>query len=187
MYLRDGILCIIEILNNILNKENNNVVNKRGNVFIFSIFLIAIILVILLFTLIIFISQTNSLLYNIKLDMYSINKSAILSVNKGITSREEFSYDEKEFRKYFEKMIKINYGLNDDLENESGLVNRVDIKEYKIYDKGKKDLYTNESLDNIIIHSVITVKIKPIIFEKLLENIFVFDIHEDVILNELKV
>ena len=161
--------------------------NKRGNVFIFSIFFIAIILVILLFTLIIFISQTNSLLYNIKLDMYSINKSAILSVNKGITSRKDFSYDEKEFRIYFEKMIKANYGLNDEFRNENGLIKEVDIKEYKIYTKGKKDAYTKEYLRNTTIHSVITVKVEPIIFKKLLENIFVFDIHEDVVLNELKV
>ena len=160
--------------------------NKKGNVLIFSIFFIAIILVIMLFTLIIFISQTNALLYNIKLDMYSINKSAIISVNKGITSRKSFSYDENEFEKYFVKMIKVNYGLNDELKNEDGIVESVKIKEYKIYTKGKKDSYTKERLKNTTIHSVIEVKIKPILFKNTFKELFIFEIHEDVILNELR-
>lgn len=169
-----------------MNVEEKKV-NKKGNILIFSTFFIAVILVILLFTIIIFISQINSLLYNIKLDMYSINKSAIISVNKGITSRGEFSYDEKEFEEHFQKMIQANYGLNEELKNEDGLVQKVNIKEYKIYTKGKRDNYTKKRLKDTTIHSVIEVKIKPIVFEDMLENLFIFEIHEDVILNELEV
>ena len=157
--------------------------DKRGNILIFSTFLVAIVVVIFLFILMIFISETNSLLYNIKLDMYSINKSAVISVNKGITSREKFSYDEKTYEDYFVKMLKVNYNLDDNLQSKDGLVEAVKIIEYDIYMSGEKDTYINNKVDDITIHSVIEVKIKPIILSKLLENVFVFEIHEDVVLN----
>ena len=113
--------------------------NKKGNVLIFSTFFIAIVLVIFLFLLMVFISEVNSLLYNIKLDMYSINKSAVISVNKGITSREKFSYDEKTYEDYFVKMLKANYNLDDNLKNKEGIVEAVKIIEYDIYMSGEKD------------------------------------------------
>ena len=49
--------------------------NKKGNAFIVSTFFITGILAIFLFIIMIFISEVNSILYNVKLDMYSINKA----------------------------------------------------------------------------------------------------------------
>ena len=160
--------------------------NRKGNLFIFSIFIIAAILVIFFFILLIFMSETNALLYNMKLDMYSINKSAILSVNKGITSRENFSYDEKDYREYFEKMLKANYRLSEELENKDGVIQEVKVLQYSIEKKGKKDKYTKQKLKDNTIHSVIRVKVKPVLNLAVLKNLFVFEIHEDVILNVLE-
>lgn len=159
--------------------------NKKGNALIFSIFFVAIVLVIILFIIMIFISEVNAMLYNIKLDMYSINKSAVISVNKGITSREKFSYYEKAYEEYFIKMLKANYNLNENLENKDGVVQQVKIIDYDILNKGEKDNYSKSKTKDIKIHSVIEVKIKPIILAKILENLFVFEIHEDVVLNTL--
>ena len=160
--------------------------HKKGNVLIFSVFLIAVVLVIFLFIMLIFMSEVNAYVYNLKLDMYSINKSAIISVNKGITSRQKFSYDKKVYQEYFEKMLKVNYQLDDNLENIDGLVQKVNVLEYSIYKEGKKDSYTKQKLDNNTIHSVIQVKIKPIFSLNQLENLFTFEIHEDVALNILE-
>ena len=112
---------------------------KRGNVLIFSIFLIAAVLVIFLFMMLIFISEVNAYVYNFKLDMYSINKSAIISVNKGITTRESFSFDKKTYQEYFEEMLRKNYKLNENLENSNGIIKSVKILEYDILKSGKKD------------------------------------------------
>lgn len=161
--------------------------NNKGNVFIFSVFFIALVLVIFLFTILIFISEVNSMLYNIKLDMYSINKSAIISVNKGITSRQNFSYDKKTYEEYFVKMLRTNYKLNENLENAEGIVQKVNVIEYDIYSKGEKDSYQKAKVNDTTIHSVIEVKIKPIICSNLLKDIFIFEIHEDVTLNMLSV
>ncbi|MBO5143836.1 MAG: hypothetical protein J6C46_12755 [Clostridia bacterium] len=157
--------------------------NKKGNILIFSVLFIAMILVVFLFVIIIYISEINSLLYNIKLDMYSINKSAIIAVNKGITSREKFSYDKETYEQYFKKMLSVNYNLNEDLKNEDGLIMQAKVLDYDVITKGKKDKYIGEIVKDTTIHSLIEVKIKPIIFKNLLEEQFTFEIHEDVILN----
>lgn len=158
---------------------------KRGNVLIFSIFLIAAVLVIFLFMMLIFISEVNAYIYNFKLDMYSINKSAIIAVNKGITTRENFSYDKKTYREYFEEMLRKNYKLNENLENYNGVIKKVQILEYDIIEHGKKDKYTNKKLQDNTIHSVIEIQLKPIFSIKQLEKLFTFEIHEDVVLNIL--
>lgn len=159
---------------------------KKGNILIFSVFLIAVILILFLFIMLIFIGEINAYLYNIKLDMYSINKSAIIAVNKGITSREKFSYDSKVYQEYFEEMLKKNYQLDENLENSKGLIQKVEIIEYSIIQNARKDNYTKKKLKGNNIHSVIEVKIKPIFALKQLENLFTFEIHEDVALNLLK-
>lgn len=159
--------------------------HKNGNVLIFSVFLIAAVLVIFLFIMLIFMSEVNAYLYNFKLDMYSINKSAIIAVNKGITSRESFSYDSKTYQEYFEEMLKKNYKLDENLENTNGVVQAVTILEYNIVEAGKKDGYTKRKLKDNTIHSVIKIKVKPIFSIKQLERLFTFEIHEDVVLNVL--
>lgn len=161
--------------------------NKNGNVFIISTLFIAGILTIFLFIIMIFISEVNSILYNVKLDMYSINKSAIISVNKGVTSREKFSYDKKTYLEHFKNLLVKNYNLDKELKNETGIIKEVKIIEYDIYQAGKKDKYSNQKLNDTTIHSVIEVKVKPIILEELLQELFTFEIHEDVVLNKINI
>ena len=162
--------------------------SNDGNSVIIGIIFVAIVIIILFFICTVFIGETNSILYNIKLDMYSINKSAIISVNKGTTSRAKtISYDKNDYLVYFKEMIKKNYNLDDNLINLNGLVQRVDIVDYEIYKKGQKDKYTDKKLQDITIHSVIKVKIKPVLFEELLDEKFVFDIHEDVALDLVEI
>ena len=158
---------------------------NSGNAFMISIIFILLILVIFIFICVIFASEMGSIAYNIKLDMYSFNKSAIISVNKSSTSRGEFSYEKEDYKKYFVDLLKKNYDLNDDLKNNDGIVKEVKIKEYEIIKKGKKDKYIDKKVNDMTIHSVIQVRIKPFFQMDFLEKICTFDIHEDVVLNEL--
>ena len=162
--------------------------SNEGNSFIIGIVIVALIIIVLFFVCAVFVGETNSILYNIKLDMYSINKSAIISVNKGVTSRQRgISYDKSEYLAYFKEMIKKNYNLDDNLSNSNGLIQKVDIIDYEIYKRGKRDKYTDQKLQDTTIHSVIKVRIKPILFENILKEKFVFDIHEDVTLNKVEI
>lgn len=161
--------------------------NEKGNVFITSIIFIAIIILIFTFVIAIFVSHINSILYNIKLDMYSMNKSAIISVNKNTANIDYFSFDADVYEKEFLKLLKENYDLNDELENEKKLISSVEIEEYDIYEEGQEDAFTKKRCDNRVIHTVLKIKIKPIIMKNLFEDIFIFTVHEDVNMNMMKV
>lgn len=163
----------------------NTFKRNNGEVLTISIIFIAIAVTIFMFILAIFMSHINTVLYNLKIDMYTLNKSAIIAINKGKTSIDNFSYNEKVYKNEFIKGLKMNYELDENLENQRKLINRIEIIEYKIYEDNKKDSYTGKKCDGRTLHTVIKVKIKPIILKEFLEEIFIFEIHEDVALNSM--
>ena len=161
-------------------------VNERGEILTIILIFVVIALTIILFVFAIFMSHINTILYNLKIDMYSLNRSAIIAVNKYHTSIDAFSYDEKVYEQEFIRGLKANYDLNDKLENKNKLISKVEIVEYEIYEAGKKDSYTNKRANDRVLHTILKVKICPIILANYLEDIFVFTIHEDVTLNSMK-
>lgn len=159
---------------------------ENGNVIVIAMIFIAIVISIFVFIIAIFMSNVNGILYGVKTDMYLINKSAVVAINKNKGNVDVFSYNKKEYEKYFKESLMKNYDLNENLENNNKLIKKIEIEEYDIYQKGKKDKFTNQKCDDIMIHTVVKVKIKPIIMPHILENIFTFEIHEDVNLNMVK-
>lgn len=160
--------------------------NQKGNILTIAMIFIAIIISIFIFIIAIFMSNVNGIIYGVKTDMYTINKSAVVSVNKNQANVDNFTYYKNEYKKYFEEALRKNYNLNENLENKNGLIKKIIINEYEIYREGQKDNFTKARCDDTTIHTVITIKIKPIILSKMLENIFTFKIHEDVNLNMAK-
>lgn len=157
--------------------------SKNGNVLMISLILIAIAITIFLFIIAVFTSHINSILYRVKLDMYSMNRSAIVAVNKNKASVDDFSYDTKTYYQEFISLLKRNYDLDNELKNQQKLISSIEVKEYEIYEAQRKDNFSGSCSDNRVIHTVLKVKIKPIILSDFLENIFTFDVHEDVNLN----
>lgn len=160
--------------------------NKKGNVMLVAILFITAVLIIFIFIISIFITQVNSTLYRIKTEMYSINRNGIIAVNKNLANTGSLSYSEKEYEKYFINSLKENYNLDENLENDDGLVERIKIKEYKILNKKTKDSYTKERVEDVTLHTILEIEIKPIIMKQFLDKVFIFDVHEDVILNGVK-
>ena len=160
---------------------------KNGNVIIVAMIFVAISIVIILLVAAIFMSHVNSILYRIKLDMYTMNRSAIIAVNKGNASIDRFTYHKETYRKNFEEELKRAYKLNDAMENEQQLIQKMRILQYEIYEKGKKDQFTKEKCDDRVIHTVIEVKMHRIILPKYFEKIFTFTIHEDINLNMVNI
>lgn len=157
--------------------------NQNGNVLTIGLIFIAIAIIIFMFVIAVFMSHINSILYNIKLDMYSMNKTAIIAVNKNKANIDNFSYNKNVYKEEFIKLLKSNYNLDDNLKNDDKLITKIDVVEYEIYEDKKKDSYTGNKADGRVIHTVLKIKIKPIILKSVLENLFVFDVHEDVSLN----
>ena len=141
---------------------------------------------ILIFVFSVFMSHVNTILYNLKIDMYSLNRSAVIAVNKYKSSIDAFSYDKDAYKTEFIKGLKNNYELNDSLENKDKLINKVEIIEYEVYSSNQKDSFTNKKSGTRVLHTVLKVKISPIIMKNFFEDIFIFTIHEDVALDSMK-
>lgn len=165
----------------------NKLLNQKGNIVIISMLFLGIAILIFVFIIAVFMSNINSILYGVKTDMYTINKVAVLSVNKNRANIDDFTYNEREYKKVFTKLLKENYDLDDNYENKNGLISKIKIEEYKIYTEGQKDNFSNLKSDDTVIHTVLEVKVRPIILRSVLEDIFTFTIHEDVNLNMVKV
>ena len=161
--------------------------NNKGNTFLISILLFATIIIVFLFICAVYFGITNSMIYNIKLNMYSLNRAALISVNKGVTSRHGFDYNAKKLRESFENLIKVNYNLDDNLESKNGLVQKVEIVEYAILEPGRYDSVTRKKCQDNVIHSIIKVQIKPLILQDQFKETYTYEIHEDVALNKLVV
>lgn len=159
---------------------------QKGNIMIMSLLIIMAILIIFVFIISVFVSQVNNTLYRIKTEMYMFNRNGIIAMNKNIANQGIVSYSEKEYKEQFIKSLKENYNLNENLENDDGLIERIEIKEYKILNKNKKDSFTKRKVKDITLHTVIEIEIKPIIMKEILDKVFIFDIHEDVVLNGVK-
>ena len=157
--------------------------NNKGNVLIIGIVFVAIAIVIFTFVIAVFMSHINSVLYNVKLDMYSMNKSAVIAVNKNKANTDRFSYNKNTYKDEFLKLLIKNYELDDNFSNEDKLITHISIEEYEVYNKNKKDNFTKKRCDERTIHTVLKVKVRPIILKEFLEEIFCFTIHEDVNLN----
>lgn len=157
--------------------------NNKGNVLIIGIVFVAIAIVIFTFVIAVFMSHINSVLYSVKLDMYSMNKSAVIAVNKNKANTDRFSYNKNAYKDEFVKFLIKNYELDDNFSNEDKLITHISIEEYEVYNKNKKDNFTKKRCDDRTIHTVLKVKVRPIILKEFLEDIFCFTIHEDVNLN----
>lgn len=159
--------------------------NQNGEILSIAMIFVAIVIIIFAFIIAIFMNHINSILYNFKLDMYMLNRSAIISINKIEGSIDKFSYNKKSYEEEFLKLMKHNYELDENLENNNKLISKIEIVEYDIYEDNEKDSYTNKRCDGRVLHTVINLKIKPIILRSVLEPFFTFTIHEDVALNSM--
>lgn len=166
-------------------RDKNYAYNKNGDILMIVLIFIMIAFVIFTFIISVFMSHINSILYNLKLDMYTLNRSAIIAVNKNKANIDEFSYNAKAYKEEFVRGLKADYELDDNLRNENKLITSIDIEEYEIYEKREKDNYTGDRCDDRVIHTVLKVKVKPIILKSVLEDIFIFTVHEDVNLNTI--
>ena len=75
-------------------KIMDNMKNQNGNILTIAMIFIAIIISIFIFIIAIFMSNVNGIIYGVKTDMYTINKSAVVSVNKNQANVDKFTYSQ---------------------------------------------------------------------------------------------
>lgn len=159
---------------------------KKGDIsiYIVMITIIFIILIIIFFSAIILLINVYVIVYDYKLNLYNLNRSAIMSVNSIKGSYEIYEYDKNEYLETFRKLLIKQYNLNQDLQHGKKNILKIEIIEYEIYEKGDIDTITNKKINNNTIHVVTNIRYKPIILYFLFENEINFKVHNDISIKE---
>ncbi len=159
-----------------------SITNRRGGVsiFIISITTMLVIMIILLFAVCVLNINTYSIVYNYKIDLYNLNRNAIMSVNKVEGKYGIYKYDKEKYLYNFKKLLQKSYGLNDELKNGNRFIKEIKILEYDVLYKSQIDSVSNKLVENDIVHVVTSIEYNPIIFKSLFPNNCVFTLHNDI-------
>lgn len=156
--------------------------SKSGEISVVIIALTVLFILVFLMVFGVCITYINmySIVYNYKMDLYNLNKSAIMSVNKVEGKFGIYEYNKDRYEEKFLELLKIAYNLNEELKNGNRYIQEVKILEYNIYKSGDVDSCTNKKINEDTIHVVTSITYNPIIFKKLFPNNCTFTIHNDI-------
>jgi alpha-galactosidase len=81
--------------------------------------------------------------------------------------------------------IEQSWGLNDSLKDGEGLIQEANIKNVLVLEEGDFDPVNKRIGDTLMVHTVIKVKIKPVIFASLLKDKSEFEFHTDLHIDKI--
>ncbi len=139
-----------------------------------------VVMFIFLFSIAVLVSHINAIMYTVKVDMFAINRAAVIALNKEVEKGNVSSVDRDDYYIYFKKVLQYNYKLDENLEAGSRLIEKIDILQYEYYTDSTEDDVTGKPIDEPTIHAQIGVRVKPIVFRSIFSELFYFRIHQDV-------
>ena len=157
-------------------------IRRSGNIsiIIIVIMVIFIFMLLILFSICIIYINVYSIVYNYKMDLYNLNRSAIISVNKVEGKLGVYEYDKNKYINQFILLLKKTYNLDNNLSDGSRNIDKIEILEYEIYHLGDVDNVTNKVLKNDVVHVLTKITYKPIIFKNLFPDNCTYIVHNDI-------
>lgn len=163
----------------ILKREKGSIIFPVG----VMVFLILIFMFI--FFIVVSKSTVNMVLHEIRSDLYLINQNAIFAIQKDLMGEDISCLYEDELEDLISDGIKNAWDLNNSLKNGQGLIKEAKIKNVFVLEEGDLDPVDKELKDSLTVHTVINVKIKPVIFESLLKDKSEFEFHTDLRIDKI--
>ncbi|MBE5813205.1 MAG: hypothetical protein E7314_06100 [Clostridiales bacterium] len=164
----------------ILKKENGSIMFPVG----VMVFLILIFMFI--FFIVVSKSTVNMVLHEIRSDLYLINQNAIFAIQKDLMGEDISCLYEGELETLIAQGIKKSWELDGRLKNGQGLIKEAKIKNVLVLEEGDLDPVDKKLSDTLMVHTVIKVKIKPVIFESLLKDKSEFEFHTDLHIEKIE-
>lgn len=160
-------------------KENGSIIFPVGvMVFLLLIF-------IFLFFIIISKSMVNMVLHEIRSDLYLINRNAIFAIQKDLMGEDISCLYEEDLTELIEEGMIVSWGLDNKLKNGKGLIEQAKIKDILVLEEGDFDPVKKLLNEELTVHTVIKVKVKPVIFKSMLENKCEFEFHTDLSIDKI--
>lgn len=117
----------------------------------------------------VFVNHVNSIMYTVKVDMFMINRAAIIALNRDAGGKDINEISREDYLNFFKQVLRQNYGLDENLEGGNKLIDRIDILKYD-YDTIKEPIIKTE----------IGVKVSPVVFRAAFKDMFYFKIQQNV-------
>lgn len=163
----------------ILTKEKGSIMFPVGvMVFLTLIFMV-------MFFIVISKSTVNMVVHEIRSDLYLINQNALFAIQKDLMGEDISCLYEDELAGLIADGIEKSWGLDSRLKNGTGLIKEAKIKKVLVLEEGEPDPISGDLCDTLTVHTIIKVKIKPVIFQSLLEDKSEFEFHTDLSINKI--
>ena len=164
----------------ILKKEKGSILFPVGvMVFLILIFMF-------LFFIVVSKSAVNMVLHEIRSDLYLINQNAIFAIQKDLMGEDISCLYEGELETLIANGMENSWGLDSRLKNGRGLIEEAKIKSILVLEEGDLDPVNKELSDSLMVHTVIKVKVKPVIFESLIKDKSEFEFHTDLQIKKIE-
>lgn len=161
--------------------------NERGSI-IFPVGVMVFLILIFMFLFFIVISKStfNMVLHEIRSDLYLINRNSIFAIQKDLMGEDISCFYEEELEELIAEGIYTSWELDGRLKNGKGLIKEAKIKDVTVLEEGEVDPVDKKVGDVLMVHTVINVKINPVIFESLLKDKGEFEFHTDVQIKKIE-
>ena len=153
--------------------------NKGSTLFTILLVILLTMVLFTFFAIIVFKNSVNLTLHNLKNDLYLIGKNSLFSLERYVMGEDIEEIDEDYLKHYVKEEIKFVWDVDYKLDNGSGVIKSVDILELEALNEDEKDPVSGKKVDCLTVHLVLGVKVKPIIFNQLIEDKSYFKLHED--------
>lgn len=160
--------------------------NEKGSI-IFPVGLMFFLLLIfmILFFIVVSKSTMNMVLHEIRSDLYLINRNAIFAIQKNLMGEDISCLYEGELTDLIKEGIITSWKLDNKLKNGKGVIEESKIKNITVIEEGEIDPVTREIANNLMVHTVIKVRVKPVILKSLLADKSEFEFHTDISIDKI--
>lgn len=147
--------------------------------------ILSVIVFLMIFFVVIFKNNLNSVLHNLRTEVYMISQNSIFALERDLVAKDIYSVYESDIEKFIKEEIRLEWKLDENLKNGQGIVKEANILDISLLDKGDVDNVTNKTVESMTIHVLIEVHVKQMILKSIFTDDMIFKMHEDVRVKKL--
>lgn len=151
--------------------------NNRGSIYAgLLIFYVIVFIFLMFFGITVYKTIIIGELHSIKNDLYLINRNVLLALQRDLMGEDINAFYEEEVKDKIKEEIKRQWNIDVSSVTETGFIRCVDIESAKIINTG----------DKMYIESKLIIQLRPVIFQKVLQDKLVFKTNEVVKVEKMK-
>lgn len=150
---------------------------NRGSILAHMMMLVGVLLIIFVFvSVLLFQHVVIGVFHDAKNNLYMVNRNVLLALNREEMGVDRNGFYEERAKKLVEKEIKRLWNIKVGQEQKKGIIQKIEIEEVKIRHDGER----------MYICSELEISLRPIIFQKALQDKLIFTVAEETKVEKMK-